>query len=299
VIKSEGEAELVAVLKMNAQDFAMPELHVAKHRVVEFHEAQVAVLEDTVDKQAGGKIRALQVGVPEGAVIVFSPYPLSFIQVGARESGIRKDVFHALKIKYRKLQHNVIDDICNFNNVASQTKQRMKYCLCFGILILLARSAPVKKSMPKYDVEAIRFNTTGCFGTCPAFGLLLQKDGRAWYTARRDNHPNGKFEGKISSTNYREFTTQLMNIDFPSLQDKYSVDWTDLPTAFLTITYDNGKTKTLRDYGLQGTEALRKLYQVLFDYRYKQKWMTSETVIPAEGELRTPPTDKFIPPSTD
>lgn len=98
VIEREGKSEFIAILEMNTHDFTVAELHVAKDRVVQFHETQVAVGKDAVDKQAGGKIRALQIGVLKRAVIIFSLHPFVFVELRAREGLIGKHLFHALKI---------------------------------------------------------------------------------------------------------------------------------------------------------------------------------------------------------
>jgi hypothetical protein len=60
--------------------------------------------------------------------------------------------------------------------------------------------------------------------------------------------------------------------DFETLQDNYAVNWTDDQTAKLKITYDNGKVKSIRDYGLLGTYGLDRVYQLLFELRENQKW---------------------------
>ena len=39
-----------------------------------------------------------------------------------------------------------------------------------------------------------------------------------------------------------------------------------------TVTYDNGKVKSIRDYGLLGTYGLDRVYQLLFELRENQKW---------------------------
>jgi len=65
----------------------------------------------------------------------------------------------------------------------------------------------------------------------------------------------------------------LLNyIDFETLQDNYAVNWTDDQTAKLKVTYDNGKVKSIRDYGLLGTYGLDRVYQLLFELRENQKW---------------------------
>ena len=47
---------------------------------------------------------------------------------------------------------------------------------------------------------------------------------------------------------------------------------TDGQTCGLKITYDNGKTKIIHDYGLIGTFGLDRTYEMLFNLRKNQTW---------------------------
>lgn len=130
-----------------------------------------------------------------------------------------------------------------------------------------------KSSAPKdYHIEKIEYETTMCFGRCPAFGLIISNDLTAAYNAMKYNNPNGRFTGVIDKAQYKEITSLLNYIDFPSLKDKYSVDWTDDQSCRLIITYDGGKVKTIGDYGLIGTYGLRRAYNLLFDLRKNKGW---------------------------
>ncbi|WP_419869837.1 DUF6438 domain-containing protein [Chryseobacterium sp. CT-SW4] len=132
-------------------------------------------------------------------------------------------------------------------------------------------------------IKKIEFSTSGCFGVCPAFQLVINKDQNAIFIAERFNfdqneeNPSeeieGKFHTKIKNKDYQELITILEYIDFPNLQDEYSVDWTDDQTVVLKITYGNGKVKVITDYGASGTYGLKKIYKILFNMRKNQNWM--------------------------
>jgi hypothetical protein len=86
------------------------------------------------------------------------------------------------------------------------------------------------------------------------------------------NKKKGKFKGKILQANYDELIGLLNYLDFPSLKDSYAVNWTDDQTSVLKITYNNGKVKEIKDYGLIGTLGLSRVYSILFDLRENQQW---------------------------
>jgi hypothetical protein len=128
-----------------------------------------------------------------------------------------------------------------------------------------------------HKIDKIEYSTTGCFGTCPVFELTINSDKNAkWfadmYNEISDKEVKGDFNSTITEDKYNEIVNLLNYIDFANLQDDYAVSWTDDQSSTLIITYDNGKTKSIKDYGLIGTYGLDRVYQMLFELRRNQKW---------------------------
>lgn len=135
-------------------------------------------------------------------------------------------------------------------------------------------------SNPKqYDIEKIEYQTTVCYGTCPKFQIEISKNRNAIFNAENNNRRTrkskeiqGEFETVINKNSYFDLINLLNYIDCPNLKHKYSVNWTDDQSCTLKITYNNGKVKEIRDYGLIGTSGLDRLYQLLFELRFNQNW---------------------------
>lgn len=130
-----------------------------------------------------------------------------------------------------------------------------------------------------YSIEKIEYQTTMCFGSCPKFYISILKDKSSTFKAeaynrelRNSKEIKGEFNTTLADTSFREIINLLNYIDFPNLKDNYAVGWTDDQTCTLTITYNNGQVKKIRDYGLIGTYGLDRLYQLLFDLRFNQNW---------------------------
>lgn len=128
-----------------------------------------------------------------------------------------------------------------------------------------------------HKIEKIEYATTGCYGTCPIFKLSINSDKTAKWDAVEYNDIDkqewkGKFQTVIAQDKFEELTNLLNYIDFETLKDRYAVNWTDDQSSILTITYDNGKVKSISDYGLIGTFGLDRIYQLLFELRENQKW---------------------------
>lgn len=138
------------------------------------------------------------------------------------------------------------------------------------------------KDPKKHIIEKIEYSTGPCFGSCPVFKLEINRDKTAIFNAEeynfsdKINHINpekdeGKFKTTISEKEFDELIEILNYIDFSSLKN-YSVMWTDDQSSTLKITYDNGKVKTIYDYGLVGTYGLKRTYEMLFSLRKNQSW---------------------------
>lgn len=157
--------------------------------------------------------------------------------------------------------------------------------LVFGVLgFVLMGSCSVNKVEAskdlKYNIERIEYFTSGCFGTCPQFKIEIDKDRKAVYTAKRFNlsqdfsapSPEGVFEGVIDEAAYNSIVRKLNDMDFPALQDRYKVEWTDDQTGNFKITYDGGKEKVITDYGLRGTPELVEVHKMFLELRGSQDW---------------------------
>jgi len=141
-----------------------------------------------------------------------------------------------------------------------------------------------------YEIEKIEYQTTHCFGTCPVFSIEINKDKTGLFEAsdynsetgisivdldRKKNNSKeikGTFRAIIKDDSFSEIINLVNYIDFPTLKDHYSVDWTDDQTCILKITYNNGQTKELEHYGLIGSYGLARLYQLFFELRFNQIW---------------------------
>jgi hypothetical protein len=128
-----------------------------------------------------------------------------------------------------------------------------------------------------HNIQKIEYETSGCFGTCPIFSLTIHSDRTAlWYPDQfnkiHDKKMKGLFKTRITRDKFTEIIDLLNYIHFETLNDEYAVGWTDDQTGTIKITYDNGKTKNIQDYGLNGTLGLRKLHELLFDLRENQVW---------------------------
>ena len=147
----------------------------------------------------------------------------------------------------------------------------------------------------KHSIKQISYKAGPCYGTCPIFELELNKNKISTFTAFAFNFIDdndraaaanaignlnkgkneGVFKSQIKPSDIAAIEELLNYIDFPNLNNSYSISATDNPSSTLTIVYNTGKIKKIKkieDYGLVGTYGLKKLYKILFNLRFNQDW---------------------------
>lgn len=157
----------------------------------------------------------------------------------------------------------------------------MKYLLTLCAFVLFTSCATTNSS--KYS--KIQYEAGACFGFCPIFKLTVNPDRTAVIEAERFTFTEGRskdefsgpkegtFKTTIKETDYNKLISLLDGLNLKTLKDKYgSKNVTDLPTAHLIITFGDGSTKHIEDYGKRGTEKLDVLYAFIENLRKSQTW---------------------------
>lgn len=124
----------------------------------------------------------------------------------------------------------------------------------------------------KLQIRQIKFSTSGCFGSCPIFELVIQANRTAKYHAIRYNKSAGTFDAKIDTATYNRLVNSIQYLHLPTLKDAYQVDWSDDQTVNLEVVFSDGQVKKIRDYGAIGTSGLANLYAQLYRLRETQSW---------------------------
>ena len=161
----------------------------------------------------------------------------------------------------------------------------MKYLLTlFAAVFLMSCTVQNKTNYSKIQYEA-----GACFGFCPMFKMTINPDRTAIIDAERFTFTEGKskddfsgpkegiFKATIKEADYNKLVAMLDSLNLKSLKNYYgNKNVTDLPTSHLNITFTDGITKHIEDYGKHGTEELREVYQFLEGLRKTQTWTKVE-----------------------
>lgn len=124
-----------------------------------------------------------------------------------------------------------------------------------------------------YHIKSITLSSSPCFGTCPVRELDISQSGYVKYIGGNYSKKQGTFHSVIDNTRLNDLISLINYLDVKALKDNYAVDWTDFPTCYLTITFDDGTVKKISDYGERGTFGLRRLYDSVWALIPAQKWV--------------------------
>ena len=129
-----------------------------------------------------------------------------------------------------------------------------------------------------HRIEKITYSTTWCYGTCPIFEISIDNKRNATFNAIKDNiidqqTISGNYHTVITELKYKQLNDLLNYINFEKLDAAYTPNLKDAQRATLTITYNNGKVKTITDTGLKGNHSLIHVHRLLFDLRKNQQWV--------------------------
>jgi hypothetical protein len=137
------------------------------------------------------------------------------------------------------------------------------------ILFLSLAGCSLLQYSQKEDTDNLLFSieTTSCYGKCPELEIVIRGNGNAFYIGKKNVDKIGKFEFQLTKEEIAELLDAFNNAKFWEMQDEYSAKVTDLPTIFISCTY-NGKSKRIKDY-YGAPNSLKKLEEKIIKYKDK------------------------------
>lgn len=122
----------------------------------------------------------------------------------------------------------------------------------------------------KHDIEEIIFTQIRGYAPGIEYHLIVKKDSIT-LQSNFFKDLKGKYIG-INNSTFKTLSKYLSDINFNRLQNRYSIGCSDCSTIETKIIFDNGKTKTINDYGERGTLGLVKFYEKVDYIMTHQKW---------------------------
>jgi hypothetical protein len=112
--------------------------------------------------------------------------------------------------------------------------------------------------------KSIRFNSSGCFGSCPIQNLELLSNGKFVYHGERFVHDTAIFKGAMPSSFIDQLLCFLKVCDWKVLKTSYSSNITDNPTLEFSLIEKDGSIHSLSDYAESSPPQPRAVLNFLF-----------------------------------
>lgn len=106
--------------------------------------------------------------------------------------------------------------------------------------------------------------------------FYIDANGKSFYEQNFREESDGHYIFKSDTSKFNLMVNLLDYLNFTKLDSHYRKQATDNSTAFIKITYDNNQTKTIQDYGFQGTYGLIRLYKLFYSIIEGKKTRTNK-----------------------
>jgi len=160
---------------------------------------------------------------------------------------------------------------------------RCVFLLAIVLAFIFPQSKPVQTanldSLSDDDLKAavIRMERTRCFGSCPAYILIIYGDGRVEYISKEDKKAAAK-QGTIAPGAVKALLAQFASAKFLSLPDYLFEECTcrqctDLPSTITEINVQGTTHRVRHDYGCGcAPEALFELESAIDKAANVEQW---------------------------
>ncbi len=110
----------------------------------------------------------------------------------------------------------------------------------------------------------LEMERTVCFGTCPAYELTIQKDGKVTFLGKEFVEHKGETTGMMSRENLNELIKIIHESHFMKIPSSPECEsrYTDMPSVFLTIQLDGKQHSVSHYHGCKGFEYEEELYEL-------------------------------------
>jgi hypothetical protein len=155
----------------------------------------------------------------------------------------------------------------------------MKFILYSSFLLLLApcngpkqtTASNPENTSDKIKTIVIGYQKTVCFGKCPAFTMTINgQNNKVTYQGDSNVNKIGTYEKSISDEDLARLSDAFEKYKFFELKDEYNGEMTDLPSKYISYSFD-GKSKKVKDRYNAPVE-LRELEKLLDAIADSEGW---------------------------
>jgi uncharacterized protein DUF6438 len=148
-----------------------------------------------------------------------------------------------------------------------------RYAFLYG---LGTRDVSERELATALPYERIELERSGCFGSCPAFLLQLNRDGSATWEGRAYSAPGGRQVGTVGLAAFARMCWFVEKLNLESLAGDYNATWTDDSTTTVRLFKPDGKVVVFRDYGRRSPIEVFALADMIELVAHRNGWAQRE-----------------------
>lgn len=125
-----------------------------------------------------------------------------------------------------------------------------------------------------YEIEKIEINNDGiCEGNCPRINISINPKTFSNKCSKELYWDNKLrlLRGQLTKEEINHIILLLNYSNFTKLNEYYKVGCTDQTTTTLTITFNNGQIKSIKDYGSSGNFTLAEIYKIAYGVKWTEE----------------------------
>lgn len=131
-----------------------------------------------------------------------------------------------------------------------------------------------KYDLSSHGISQIGLQKTACYGRCPSFTVIINKDGSVYYSGQSNVEKVGEFTGQLPVYLLNDLFAYINEIHYQKLQDTYSSRITDHASVYTMVKYED-KQKVIKNYANTGPLTLWALQQLVEALLPKVQWHES------------------------
>jgi hypothetical protein len=135
----------------------------------------------------------------------------------------------------------------------------------------LTHQAPAPITLTNHGVTQIGIERSACYGTCPVYTFVLNRDGTFRYKGEAFVERMGMFTGSVSVYEFNRLAQYMKDFGFMELRDGYGAPGDDGDTVF-TMVVMNGTRKVVMDHSGFGPSKLWAMEQLIDHILLYAKW---------------------------
>lgn len=134
--------------------------------------------------------------------------------------------------------------------------------------------ALIERNSSPFDskIKSVTLKTNLCSGICPVYELTVNKNGYIEFNGIEQVEFTGKSTKQVNPKEVVELFNLMNYIEIRNLKDYYEANYTDAETLNLTVFFEDGTVKNIKDYGASGTYGLSALYAKLKRLATETHW---------------------------